>query len=104
MWAHGTLHMLRACYVIYEKYDANEEERSSHDSPTNECARIQWCIRVNPGPDSSKECCRGNTLRSFLANVGQMSVSFAQAPIPIISIGIVRGVFPLAMGVASDTA
>ncbi len=36
-----------------------EEERSSHDSPTNECARIQWCIRVNPGPDSSKECCRG---------------------------------------------
>ena len=47
---------------------------------------------------------QGDTLRSFLANVGQMSVSFAQAPIPIISIGIVRGVFPLAMGVASDTA
>ena len=102
--AHGTLHMLRACYVIYEKYTQMEEERSSHDSPTNECARIQWCIRVNPGPDSSKECCRGDTLRSFLANVGQMSMSFAQAPIPVISIGIVRGVFPLAMGVASDAA
>jgi hypothetical protein len=35
------------------------EERSSHDSSTNECARIQWCIRMNPGPDSSRECCRG---------------------------------------------
>ena len=29
-------------------------------------------------------------------------MSFAQAPIPIVSIGIVRGIFPLAMGVASD--
>ena len=37
-----------------------------------------------------------------LANVGQSLVSFAQAPIPIVSIGIVRGIFPLAMGVASD--
>ena len=37
-----------------------------------------------------------------LANVGQSLLSFAQAPIPVVSIGIVRGVFPLAMGVASD--
>jgi hypothetical protein len=35
------------------------EERSSHDFPTNECALIQWCIRMNPGPDSSEKCCRG---------------------------------------------
>ena len=104
MWAHGTRHMFEHVTSFMKSMTQMEEERSSHDSPTNECARIQWCIRVNPGPDSSKECCRGNTLRSFLANVGQMSVSFAQAPIPVISIGIVRGVFPLAMGVASDTA
>jgi hypothetical protein len=46
---------------------------------------------------------QGDTLRSFLANVGQSPLSFAQAPIPVvISIGIVRGAFPLAMGVASD--
>ena len=37
-----------------------------------------------------------------LANVGQSLLSFAQAPVPIVSIGIVRGAFPLAMGVASD--
>ena len=37
-----------------------EEERSNHDSPTNECALIQWCIRMNPGPDSSEvECATG---------------------------------------------
>jgi hypothetical protein len=46
---------------------------------------------------------QGDTLRSFLANVGQSLLSSAQAPIPVvISIGIVRGAFPLAMGVASD--
>jgi hypothetical protein len=79
-----------------------EEERSNHDSPTNECALIQWCIRMNPGPDSSEvECATGDTLRTF-ASVGQSLLSVAQAPIPTVSIGIVRGVFPLAMGVASD--
>jgi hypothetical protein len=31
-----------------------EEERSNHDSPTNECALVQWFIRMNPGPDSSE--------------------------------------------------
>ena len=45
---------------------------------------------------------QGDTLRLF-ANVGQSLLSSAQAPIPVvISIGIVRGAFPLAMGVASD--
>ena len=78
-----------------------EEERSNHDSPTNECALIQWCIRMNPGPDSSVSVLQGDTLRTF-ASVGQSLLSVAQAPIPIVSIGIVRGVFPLAMGVASD--
>ena len=39
----------------------------------------------------------------LFANVGQSLLSSAQAPIPVvISIGIVRGAFPLAMGVASD--
>ena len=37
-----------------------------------------------------------------LANVGQSLLSSAQAPIPIVSIRIVRGAVPLAMGVASD--
>ena len=41
-----------------------------------------------------------------LANVGQSLelslLSSAQAPIPNVSIGIVRGAVPLAMGVASD--
>ena len=45
---------------------------------------------------------QGDTLRSFLANVGQSLLSSAQAPIPVLSIGIVRRAFPLAMGVASD--
>ncbi len=58
---------------------------------------------------------QGDTLRSFLANVGQSPLSSAQAPIPAVSIGIVRvgtvTVTPegdseysleLAMGVASD--
>ena len=44
---------------------------------------------------------QGDTLRTF-ASVGQSLLSFAQAPIPAVSIGIVRGAFPLAMGVASD--
>ena len=45
---------------------------------------------------------QGDTLRLFFANVGQSLLSSAQAPIPAVSIGIVRGIFPLAMGVASD--